>query len=668
MTRSWRDAILQQFTPQVARLTLVADPDGLLLEEGVLKGIEERGFELIPFEDHVAFRYAYESRYRARWDRGEMTELVVVLRAAEPDLASLPYDLLQAGRKLSVSLRDLFPNLSLRVIGALERADLDELYDAQFRERLDGPLGDNQTSSFVLRHVFRVAPETIRDAPGLLKFLLERHYKGLGIPGILDEYLVARLREDSTFADWPLEIIVPDRERFFSFLRERWPIFLDRFVRTRDAIQDGGAVYTPEIPGPQDLPFEHDDVRVYLDNLFLEGLLEPAPHVEAGALLPTWAAVGVRVNATDDRHRRWNGLLAALERSVPGLEAKHPEWQSFALRWGQLIALRYSLEGKPTDEELDRFLGLRDRIDGAFLGWVRGHYGTLHNLPALPPVVVHHVPKLLARHLGQARDAKAALVVMDGLSLDQWIVLQEVLRGQRPLLRLREQCLFAWIPTLTAVSRQACFAGRPPLYFPASIHTTDKEPIVWERFWEDEGLAPNEVGYEKNIGDLADLERVDQLTSHLKLRAVGLVVDKVDRIMHGMELGTAGMHNQVRQWAEQGVLAGLLDKLLDQGFAVFLTADHGNIEASGCGRPSEGALAGVRGERARVFSDASLRAQVHKRFPDGIEWSPVGLPNDYLALLAPHRAAFVGENEKLVGHGGITVEEVMVPLVQIERK
>jgi len=29
---SWRDQILNDFTPKVARLTLVADPDGLLLE------------------------------------------------------------------------------------------------------------------------------------------------------------------------------------------------------------------------------------------------------------------------------------------------------------------------------------------------------------------------------------------------------------------------------------------------------------------------------------------------------------------------------------------------------------------------------------------------------------------------------------------------------------
>ncbi|MCD4823396.1 MAG: BREX-3 system phosphatase PglZ, partial [Phycisphaerae bacterium] len=118
---NWRDQVLKEFTPQVARLTLVADPDGLLLEEDVLHGIRERGFELIPFEDHVAFRYAYESKFRSRWDRGEQTDLVVVLRSGANDLGSLPYDLFQAGRQLYFNLGDLFPNLSYPVVAALDR-------------------------------------------------------------------------------------------------------------------------------------------------------------------------------------------------------------------------------------------------------------------------------------------------------------------------------------------------------------------------------------------------------------------------------------------------------------------------------------------------------------------------------------------------------------------
>ena len=163
------------------------------------------------------------------------------------------------------------------------------------------------------------------------------------------------------------------------------------------------------------------------------------------------------------------------------------------------------------------------------------------------------------------------------------------------------------------------------------------------------------------------MENVEELIAGPKARVVGLVVDKVDKIMHGMELGSAGMHKQVRQWAGQPFMTNLIDLLLDNGFRVFLTSDHGNIEAAGCGRPAEGSVADLRGERVRVYSDSLLRGQVKNRFPDALEWSPVGLPEDYLPLLAPGRSAFVRESERVVGHGGISLEELVVPLVQVER-
>jgi len=174
---SWRDQVLKEFTPQVARLTLVADPDGLLLEEGILHGIRERGFELIPFEDHVTFRYAYESKFRSRWDNGEHTDLVVVLRSPSSDLYSLPYDLLQAGRRLSFNLGDLFPNLSYPVVAALDAQDLDALFRAQI-QHTPGNMGDNATKEFALRHVFGIAPELINQPSDLLRVLLRRHYQG----------------------------------------------------------------------------------------------------------------------------------------------------------------------------------------------------------------------------------------------------------------------------------------------------------------------------------------------------------------------------------------------------------------------------------------------------------------------------------------------------------
>lgn len=200
---SWRDQILQEFTPKVARLTIVADPDGVLLEEGVLQGVKERGFELIPFEDHIAFRFAYESKFRSRWDLGEHTELVVVLRSNVSDISNLPFDLLHAGRKLHFHLGDIFPHLSYPVVSALDRGHLDALYDAQTRYA-PGQLGDNATKEFILRHVFEIAPELVKQPSDLLRVLLRRHYRGERVPRDLDDRFVQLLQQSGLFEKWPL--------------------------------------------------------------------------------------------------------------------------------------------------------------------------------------------------------------------------------------------------------------------------------------------------------------------------------------------------------------------------------------------------------------------------------------------------------------------------------
>ncbi|ROR32581.1 BREX-3 system phosphatase PglZ [Inmirania thermothiophila] len=664
---SWRDQILSEFTPQVARLTLVADPDGLLLEEGVLEGIRERGFELIPFEDHVAFRYAYESKFRSRWDRGEETDLVVVLRSPSSDLDALPYDLLQAGRKLSFNLGDLFPNLSYPVVAALDRADLDALFDAQLRHA-PGQLGDNATKEFVLRHVFEIAPELIKQPSDLLRVLLRRHYRGQRIPAILDERFIQVLRQNGLFEDWPLEAIIPDAQAFFAFLQERWPVFLDSLAKPKDdAVHEDAADYGFEFPGPTLLPFDHHDVRIYIDNLFLEGLLQPVPHEQSQALAKTWVAYGIKVSPVENRRRRMEGLLDSIEKTIPTVQARYGEWLHFAYRWAELVALELEPDTTLPEEYRERLEALRSRIDSALTDWVVKRYASLINLPPAPPVMLHHIPRFLARSLGDDRRTKIAFLLVDGLALDQWIALREVLGELDSKLRFRENAVFAWIPTITSVSRQAAFAGKPPIYFPASIHTTDKEPGLWTQFWVDQGLTQHEVAYAKGLGD-GDMDEVSELLSRPRLRVVGLVIDKVDRIMHGMELGAAGMHNQVRQWARQGFMRDLLGLLHDRGFQVYLASDHGNIEAKGAGRPAEGAVADLRGERVRVYSDPRLRAQIKERFPESLEWPSVGLPEDYLALIAPNRAAFVRAGETLVGHGGISVEELLVPLVQIDRR
>ena len=649
--------ILQEFVPGASLITVAADPDGLLQDERILAGLRERGFILLSFEDPIAFRYAYESQFRGQGPGGDCKGLVVLVPAPAAALDSLPYDILANARRLAFGLAELFPNLNQAVVSTLEPADLDTLYDAQALNST-GILGKAATKDFVLRQVFGIVSDLVRTPTDLLRILLRRHYPGRRIPPMLDERFIRAIQRH--FESWPLDRIVPDREAFFAFLQERWPAFLDWSVDRRLAVTDGDARFA--YSGPSLLPFDHEDIRVYVDNLFAEGLLRPVPHPSGGELSKTWLTAGIRSNQRARLAERLGRLLAVAADALPEADARHDDWFRFAKVWAELAVLDQDPNSELGEGQRQAIDALRIRMDAAFAQWMDARYAGLANLPPERPVMLHHIPRFLARQV-DAGVERVALVVVDGLALDQWVVMRQELARQRPGWRFREGAAFAWVPTVTSVSRQAIFAGNPPLFFPESIQGTHKEKALWQRFWMDRNMPG--AAYIKGLGD-GPFDELAESLERPNVCVVGLVVDKVDHIMHGMTLGAAGMHNQVRQWAAQAHFAALLDLLFSHGFHVYLTADHGNIEATGCGRPDEGAAADLRGERVRVYPNAELRRSVAQRFPDAWEWPPDGLPTGYLPLLAPNRSAFVRQGERIVAHGGACLEELIVPFVQVE--
>ena len=222
---SWRDTILNEFVPGISKLTLVADADNLFTEEKLLSELRARGFDLLDFSDPVEFRYVYETVYLSKWNQAAHTNLVVTLHQPVTALQSMPHDLLQAGRKLAFNLGQLFPDMSYPVIEGLDRSLLAELFDAQTRYPT-GRMSENATKNFILRHVFGVAVELISNDIDLLRTLLRLHYGEAQLPHSLIQWFAQALQKDNRFQTWPLDAIVPDAQAFFTFLQERWPLFL----------------------------------------------------------------------------------------------------------------------------------------------------------------------------------------------------------------------------------------------------------------------------------------------------------------------------------------------------------------------------------------------------------------------------------------------------------
>lgn len=513
-------------------------------------------------------------------------------------------------------------------------------------------LTERGTKEFVLKNCFKIVPDIVGTPVELLKMLLSLHSRQVQLPAILSEYLLESLTAISAFATWPLADILKNREKFLRFLQEEWPVFLG-------SLQDSTVQCR--------VPFNHEDVRAYIDTFFLDGLLKPID-LENAAQLPAWVQTGINHDAKADAVKRFRGLRQKFESEIPGTEVSHREWQQAAQRWAELVVLRWECDESLDTVDKSTWTELQTTVEDRFGAWMLQRYGSLHNLPYhQQPVMVHQVAGFMAAERKRKKLSKIALLVMDGLAFDQWLLLRKNLEICDQSWRFQESTAFAWVPTLTTVTRQSIFAGEPPLFFPDSLDTTSKERAHWLRFWEDHGVQKTCVELVTNIKG-ADDPKLESAFDNPRLAILGLVWNKVDDIADSMQMKTAGLHNQVRLWAQQGHLNLLLGKLFDLGFTVYLTADHGNVAATGIGVPTEGILVETKGRRARVYDRAEFLDEVANKFPGSVRWPNYGLPPGRHILLAGGVKAFAHEGDEIVAHGGISLEEVLVPFVAITRE
>ncbi len=656
---NWRSTLLARFVPGIKPVIAVSDAHGIMREEGLLAGVEAKGFTVLFYDEPLAFRQDYEARFRQHWDAGETVDLVVAFNPGEHDFESLPFDVLSRAHRLNLTLQELFPKLSYDVVRQLDPTLYDALHRAQ-DDHATQQLGDKLTKEFVLLHLFEAVPALIGKDAQLLSFLCRLHYRRKVLPPVLLEHLASVLAQ--RFSAWPVRQLLGDRALFWAFLQERWPVFLQKTDGARDLTADEAAAEKFHVPGPRLLPFGHDDVRVFIDNLFTDGVLTPIAWDWNDAASDRWVRVGLLDPAALNPALRLSELLDNLRHAVPASDAPALEWKAFALRWAQLRQLWLKAE-KTTRSELQvSFDQLHQAQSDAFAQWMQTTYPRQFNQPPASVAMVHHIPSYLARLLDRGEAKRVALLLIDGLAVEQWMALKAILQPQLPGILIEENVTFAWLPSITPISRQAVYSGKVPSGFPETVLETTHDEKRWGQFWAGRGLAKHQIAFKALPGDQdADAVVAEWISNDTK--AVGVTLYKVDEIMHGMQLGSAGMINQVEQWAKTEVLALLLGRLFDQGFTVIITADHGNTEAVGIGIPQQGDLCDRRGERNRLFADAKFAEDCVQTVPGSRIAHHSALPADLIPVIAPPGKAFTAKGRTIVCHGGDSLEEMAVPFV-----
>lgn len=589
------ERILRHFPSYTHSLILVSDPDRLLRDEAIMARLVAVGFRMIDEPDPVQLRYQVERARPFTMDR----PLIIVTGEQVRDL---PYDLWQQGHHVTLSLNSFYPDLVYPVVRAMLPSQRWRLYRAPSPR---GALGRQGTIDYILRHVFAVDLDGVRQPSRLVAWLNEYHQQASPMPAIFVERLLALLKPIHAYSEWPLEDLVADPEAFASFVREQWRSYVQR--QTGQLIQEEPARYVVDFAADREL-------QDALPRLVRSRALEPVA-VDQPDRLPPWARPALLGPAEDRRPRRVGELLAVLREQLQQAptEARWLGWQAIARAWAELNALRDSSSHLLDVTQEAEYYALREALDAAFLDWLHSRYAPLGGQRLPIPHHVHHVPHFIAFQRRQARGDGVALVVLDGLALADWQLIGSTWRARHPSWRFDEQLLLAQVPTITAVSRQALVSGRRPADFASTLDHNRAERQQWASFWSAEGLPAQVCAYVP--------VRLDQSDSPPELqddrvRALCLVNVDLDDTVHGATLGAADVQASLRLWldAKSLRLEAIIDGLLSRGFAVYLASDHGHVEARGMGVLSEGLVVQTRSQRARLYRDRRAAENAQQAF------------------------------------------------------
>jgi hypothetical protein len=647
------DLILARFPPLTQPLTLVADPDGLLAIPEVGTALRERGFLLIDAPDPIALRVALDQA------RPFTVARPVIVWTAGP-LNALPYDLWQAATSVIVSLAHFFSALDLATLRELPRAVWIRLAAVYPTEPPEGPggLGPQFTRDYLLRVVWDLDLRRPITQARLLAWLADYHAGDLPLPPSWVPLVAARLAAQPALAGWPLTDLLADPTAYRTFVQAAW----------HRALHEPGAIYTPDAP----LPFHIDPaLQELVPRLVRSGAITPA-RLAPEEYVPDWARAAFIREDADNRPQQFAVGLAELEMALGTESQQWTEWQAIARQWAQLTWWRYDHPAALDPMALARYADLQARLDTLFVRWIQTEYTRLGGRRLPEPHHLHHVPHWLAAQRARQPTLRPALLILDGMALADWCAIRAIWMDRHPAWRLTERLVLAQVPSITAVSRQALVSGLRPDQFGATLTESAQEPRHWREFWAKQDPPVEGAVYER-ISPVENTDYPAALGSR-RTQVVCLVTGAIDDMVHGATQGTAGLHAALRLWLDQARpaaqggpwLEGLVQALLDAGYTVFLTSDHGHVEATGIGEPHEGVLAASRTRRARLYTSPDIVEQMQRAFPATWVWQDL-LPTNTWALLPEGRGAFVQRGATVVTHGGVTLDELVVPLATITK-
>ena len=373
-------------------------------------------------------------------------------------------------------------------------------------------------------------------------------------------------------------------------------------------------------------------------------------------------------------------------------------WQDWVDIYKRLV--HWELELSATDSSMTEMLQMqKEDANNGFAKFVKKNYlQWLEERSNLSPLTSHHSP-LLSPDIFKTKvfpllneGKKVFLVVLDNFRYDQWRMLAGELSEQ---FDIDESLYFSILPTATQYARNAIFSGLMP------NKIAELFPDLWVDEDEEEGKNLNEeplirtqleryrrkntFSYHK-INSQAEADKLLQQFNSLEKNDLNVVVfNFIDMLSHArteskMVRELANNESAYRSitlsWFRHSVISDFFRQLAQTDYKVIVTTDHGSIR---CTQPVK--IVGDRNTNTNLryklgknlaYDDKNLfvikdpqKAQLPSPnlstsyvFATGDSF--FAYPNNYNYYVSYYRDTFQ--------HGGISMEEMMIPLITLTGK
>jgi CheY-like chemotaxis protein len=372
----------------------------------------------------------------------------------------------------------------------------------------------------------------------------------------------------------------------------------------------------------------------------------------------------------------------------------NPDYNEWMDIYKKLVFWELEMQKSDSPEMQEVLQSQKGEANTEFFKFVSRHYSSWVNPKSVDgPVMSHSLVKFkVLPHI--EKGTPLFFILIDNLRFDQWKAIQPIFAESFRI--LEEDSFYSILPTATQYARNAIFSGLLPVdiekQFPAQWKNDDEEG--GKNLHEEElfraqmkrlGKADLKISYTKVVNNQAGLDLMNNIHNLLGNDLNVIVYNFVDMLSHArteMEVlkELAGDEMSYRSitasWFEHSPLHQALKKIADKNIKIVLATDHGSVrvktpykvvgdkQTTTNLRYKHGRNLNYEPKEVLAFRDpreAGLPVPtVNSSYIFAKEDGFLCYPNNYNYYVNYYRNTFQ--------HGGVSLEEMIVPVIKMQSK